>query len=181
MRYVLITPARNEEAIIERAIQSMVTQTVLPEKWVIVNDGSSDSTAAIVDRYARTHAWIERLDMPAHRDRSFAAKAHCFNHAYQRVRDLEFDVVGNLDADLSFEPDYLKFLLDKFAQMPNLGVAGTVFREDGYDTRRDSFEGVNHVAGGCQLFRRRCFEARRRRRLDRRHHRADAGLANPLL
>ena len=159
MRYVLITPARNEEANIERAIESMITQTVRPEKWVIVNDGSSDSTAAIVDRYAQAHTWIERLDMPAHRDRSFAAKARCFNHAYQCVRQLEFDVVGNLDADLSFEPDYLQFLLDKFAQMPDLGVAGTVFREDGYDTRRDSFEGVNHVAGGCQLFRRGCFEA----------------------
>ena len=158
MRYVLITAARNEEANIERTIQSMAAQTVLPTRWVIVNDGSTDRTAAIVDRYARQHAWIERLDMPAHRDRSFAAKAHCFNHAYRGVRDLEFDVVGNLDADLSFEPDYLEFLLEKFAEMPGLGVAGTVFREDGYDTGRDSFEGVNHVAGGCQLFRRRCFE-----------------------
>jgi glycosyltransferase involved in cell wall biosynthesis len=158
MRYVLITPARNEQANIERTIKSMVAQTVLPAKWVIVNDGSTDDTAAIVDRYARQHGWIERLDMPAHRDRSFAAKAHCFNHAYSRVRDLAFEVIGNLDADLSFDADYLEFLLDKFANMPDLGVAGTTFREDGYDTGRDSFEGVKHVAGGCQLFRRRCFE-----------------------
>jgi glycosyltransferase involved in cell wall biosynthesis len=158
MKYVLITPARNEEANLERTIQSMVAQTLLPVKWVIVNDGSSDGTAAIVDRYARQYAWIERLDMPAHRDRSFAAKAHCFNQAYAAIRRLDFEVIGNLDADLSFEPDYLAFLMSKFAQMPELGVAGTIFREDGYDTARDSFEGVNHVAGGCQLFRRQCFE-----------------------
>ena len=72
---------------------------------------------------------------------------------------LEFEVIGNLDADLSFEPDYLHFLIGKFAADPRLGVAGTPFTEDdGYDTARDSFEGENHVAGGCQLFRRRCFE-----------------------
>src|SRR5207245_11388048 len=63
------------------------------------------------------------------------------------------------DADLSFEPDYLEFLIGKFAEDPQLGVAGTPFTEDsGYDTARDSFEGENHVAGGCQLFRRQCFE-----------------------
>jgi hypothetical protein len=68
-------------------------------------------------------------------------------------------VIGNLDADLSFEPDYLEFLIGKFAEDPRLGVAGTPFTEDdGYDTARDSFEGENHVAGGCQLFRRQCFE-----------------------
>ncbi|MBX6326504.1 MAG: hypothetical protein IRY93_10760 [Chthoniobacterales bacterium] len=76
----------------------------------------------------------------------------------QRVQSLEFDVIGNLDADLSFEADYLEFLINKFADDPRLGVAGTPFLEEGYDSARDSFEGENHVPGGCQLFRRRCFE-----------------------
>jgi len=68
-------------------------------------------------------------------------------------------VLGNLDADLSFDPDYLAFLTEKFLDDPKLGVAGTPFTENGgYDSARDSFEGENHVAGGCQLFRRRCFE-----------------------
>ena len=72
---------------------------------------------------------------------------------------LDFDVIGNLDADISFDPGYLEFLMKKFAEDPRLGVAGTPFTEDdGYDTARDSFEGENHVAGGCQLFRRQCFE-----------------------
>jgi hypothetical protein len=68
-------------------------------------------------------------------------------------------VIGNLDADVSFEPDYLEFLMRKFSEDPKLGVAGTPFTQDGdYDTARDSFEGENHVAGGCQLFRRQCFQ-----------------------
>jgi glycosyltransferase involved in cell wall biosynthesis len=156
--FVLITAARNEENYIQKTIQSVVAQTVLPLRWVIVNDGSSDSTPGIIDRYAGSYPWIERLDMSAHRDRSFAAKAFCFNAGYDRLKMLPFEVVGNIDADLSFENDYLEFLMGKFSQMPMLGVAGTIFREDCYDSSTHSFEGENHVAGGCQFFRRTCLE-----------------------
>ena len=83
---------------------------------------------------------------------------HAFNAGLERVQSLQFDVIGNLDADLSFEPDYLEFLMRKFSEDPKLGVAGTPFIEDGYDSARDSFEGENHVAGGCQIFRRQCFQ-----------------------
>src|SRR5262249_47394676 len=93
-RYVLITPARNEEAFIERTIQSVVRQTVLPVRWVIANDGSTDGTAGIARAYAARYDWIEVVDMPARRDRSFAAKAHCFNAGYERVRPLNYEVVG---------------------------------------------------------------------------------------
>lgn len=159
MNYVLITPAHNEEAFIEKTLASMVAQTRLPERWVIVDDGSTDRTAQIVEGYASRHPWIELFKRPVRSDRSFAGKVHAFNAGLERVRSLEFDVIGNLDADLSFDPEYLGFLIGKFAEDLRLGVAGTPFTEDdGYDTARDSFEGENHVAGGCQLFRRQCFE-----------------------
>jgi glycosyltransferase involved in cell wall biosynthesis len=157
--YVLITPARNEEKHLEATIVSMVGQTVHPVKWIIVNDGSSDRTPGIIDQYAAQHAWIERLDMPSHRDRSFAAKANCFNAACERLSSLEYEVIGNVDADITFEPDYLEFLLGKFVEISDLGVAGTpLLSEGGYDSAADSFEGENYVAGPCQLFRRRCLE-----------------------
>jgi glycosyltransferase involved in cell wall biosynthesis len=156
--YVLITPARNEERFIEKLIESVIHQTVLPERWVIVNDGSTDATASIVSRYVEKYDWMELLNLSPRRDRSFAAKVHAFNAGFERVKNLEFEVVGNLDSDLSFEADYLEFLLNKFREDANLGVAGTIFREEGYSSATDSFEGQNHVAGGCQLFRRRCFE-----------------------
>jgi cellulose synthase/poly-beta-1,6-N-acetylglucosamine synthase-like glycosyltransferase len=92
-------------------------------------------------------------------DRSFAGKVYAFNAGLERLQSLDFDVIGNLDADLSFDRDYLEFLMGKFVESSELGVAGTPFTEDGgYDTARDSFEGQNHVAGGCQLFRRECFQ-----------------------
>lgn len=158
MNYILITPARNEEANLERTARAVVAQTRLPLRWVIVNDGSTDGTSAIIERYVNQYQWIQRLDMPPHRQRSFSEKARCFNQAYESVRRLDFDVIGNLDADLSFDPEYLEFLIEKFVETPDLGVAGTVFREEGYDSGVDSFEGESHVAGGCQLFRRECLE-----------------------
>lgn len=159
MKYVLITPAHNEEAFIQKTLDSMVAQTLLPERWVIVDDGSTDQTPEIVETYAKRYPWIQLVIRPQRLDRSFAGKVHAFNAGLARVQSLEFDVVGNLDADLSFEPDYLEFLMLKFSEDPKLGVAGTPFTEDGgYDTARDSFEGESHVAGGCQLFRRQCFQ-----------------------
>jgi hypothetical protein len=99
------------------------------------------------------------IEMPTRRDRSFAAKVNGFNAGYERVKHLNYEVIGNLDADLSFEKDYLEFLMGKFAEDSSLGVAGTIFKEEGgYSSDTDSFEGQTHVAGGCQLFRRKCFE-----------------------
>lgn len=160
MKYVLVTPARNESAFIENTIQSMIKQTVPPLKWVIVNDGSTDNTREIVGKYVGPqYPWIELAEMPQRRDRSFAAKVVAFNAGFERVKDLPFDVVGNLDGDTSFEPDHFEFLMRKFAEDPTLGVAGTVFREEGgYNSEKDSFEGRKHVSGQCQLFRRQCWE-----------------------
>ena len=71
----------------------------------------------------------------------------------ERVKSLDFEVIGNLDADLSFDPDYLEFLMERFSEDSKLGVAGTPFTEDGgYDSARDSFEGENHVAGRMSAF-----------------------------
>ena len=158
MKYVLITPSRNEETFIKKTLDSMVAQTLLPVRWVIVNDGSTDRTGEIADDYAKRYPWIEVVHRLRNMERSFAGKVHAFNAGFERVKALEFEVVGCLDSDLSFEPDYLEFLMVKFSENPKLGVAGTPFIENGYDSARDSFEGENHVAGGCQLFRRKCWE-----------------------
>jgi glycosyltransferase involved in cell wall biosynthesis len=159
LNYVLITPARNESAFIAKTIESMIHQTVLPLKWVIVDDGSTDETREIVSRYLEQCRWIELVQMPQRRDRSFAAKVGAFNAGYERVKDLHYDIIGNLDADISFDKDHFEFLIRKFSEDPTLGVAGTVFREDGgYSSEKDSFEGHKHVSGQCQLFRKQCWE-----------------------
>src|SRR5262245_10781480 len=106
LSYVLITPARNEAKSIEGTIQSVVKQTHLPLKWVIVSDGSTDGTDDIVKRYAASHPWIELVRRPERQERHFAGKVHAFNAGYERVQKLQYDVIGNLDADLTFDEEY---------------------------------------------------------------------------
>lgn len=156
--YVLVTPAHNEAAFIERTVASVTSQSVLPLKWVVVNDGSTDGTGEILRRCTQGHDWIELIHLPVRVERSFAGKAGAFNAGYERIRHLPYRLIGSLDADISFDPQYFAFLIDRFALDPSLGVAGTPFQEGRarYDYR---FASSEHVSGACQLFRRECFEA----------------------
>jgi glycosyltransferase involved in cell wall biosynthesis len=156
-KYVLITPARNEEEHIGKTIQSVISQTALPAKWIIVSDGSTDKTDEIVTQYLPKNPWIDLVRVPGHADRQFAAKVNCFNVGYEKLKDMAYDIIGNLDADISFEKDYFEFLIAKFGEDPKLGVGGTPFVEgtSHYDYR---FTNIEHVSGACQLFRRECFE-----------------------
>jgi biofilm PGA synthesis N-glycosyltransferase PgaC len=156
-KYVLITPARNEAELIEATIRSVASQTLKPMKWVIVSDGSTDGTDDIVRKYAAEHPWIELVRRPERAERHFAGKVIAFNAGFDRVKGLDYDVVGNLDADITFEPDYFAFLMEKFSGNPGLGVGGTPFRE-GTEQYNYNFTNIAHVSGACQLFRRRCFE-----------------------
>jgi glycosyltransferase involved in cell wall biosynthesis len=157
LRYALVTPARNEAENIERLIQSMVAQTTLPAKWVIVSDGSTDGTDDIVRKHAAQHAWIELERRPERAERHFAAKVEAFNAGYALLKGVDYDLVGNMDADISFDAGFFTFLLGKFAEEPGLGLGGSAFKEEGmeYDFR---FSSIEHVSGALQLFRRQCFE-----------------------
>jgi glycosyltransferase involved in cell wall biosynthesis len=158
-KYVLVTPSRNEGAFIEKTLESVVRQTVPPAKWVIVNDGSTDETGTVAAKYAEKYAWIEVVNLPVRRERNFAAKVNAFNAGQERVKSVDYELIGNLDSDVSLEEDHFEFLLLKFKDDARLGVAGTVFKEEsGYNSETDSSEGQLHVAGQCQLFRRQCFE-----------------------
>ena len=156
-RYVLITAARDEAAFIELTLKSVVNQRTKPLKWVIVSDGSTDGTDEIVASYAARYSWIELLRMPERRKRHFGGKARAFNTGYGHIAGLEFEYIGNLDADISFDEEYFSFLIKRFSENPLLGVVGTPFREGevAYDYR---FVSVQHVSGACQFFRRACFE-----------------------
>jgi biofilm PGA synthesis N-glycosyltransferase PgaC len=156
LSYALISPAHNEAKFIEKTIQSVISQRVLPKKWLIVENGSTDPTPEIVARYAKSHPWIELIQVEKPKKRNFSAKANAFNIGVSMLKDLECDVIGNLDADISFNEGFFEFLMQKMAEDPSIGVAGTVFEEEGYNSARDSFEGQNHVAGQCQMFRREC-------------------------
>lgn len=159
LKYVIITPARNEARFIELTLRSVVAQTVMPQSWVIVSDGSTDGTDEIVSKYADTHSWIKLVRMPERTERHFAGKVMAFNAGREKLKDVDYDVIVSLDADISFDSEYFCFLLDRLQANPELGVVGTPFQElsgQVYDYR---FVSIEHVSGACQVFRRECFDA----------------------
>jgi biofilm PGA synthesis N-glycosyltransferase PgaC len=156
--YVIITPARNEAEFIRLTIESVVVQSARPLKWVIVSDGSTDETDAIVNEYLAKNPWIQLIRMPDRIERNFAGKVHAFNAGYASVKDLCYEALVSLDADTSFDEHYFSFLLQKLSEDSALGLIGTPFMEDiqgHYDYR---FVNIEHVSGACQVFRRECFD-----------------------
>jgi biofilm PGA synthesis N-glycosyltransferase PgaC len=155
--YVLITAARNERDNIEKTIKSVVAQTARPYRWIVVSDGSTDGTDELVQKYCLENEWIELLRNVPREERHFGGKVEAFNLGYAHIKALPFDLIGNLDADLSFDKDFFAYLLDKFAENPLLGIAGAPFVEGdrSYDFR---FSSIDHVSGACQLFRRECYD-----------------------
>ena len=156
--FVIITPARNEEAYITYVINSVVAQSKKPWRWVIVSDGSTDKTDEIVQNYIKMYSWIRLLRMPAHDTRNFASKSYCINAAWESLKEECFSFVAVCDADISFDSSYVEFLLNKFKSDSRLGVAGTPFIESGSQAYDYRFTNNEHVSGGFQLFRRECFE-----------------------
>jgi glycosyltransferase involved in cell wall biosynthesis len=157
--YVIVTPARNEARFMELTVKSVIAQSILPNRWIVVNDGSTDETGEIVKRYSSQYPWIELVDIPGHENRDFASKVFAFDAGYARVRDVDFDVIVSLDADISFDSNFFAFLLGKLSADPALGLVGVPFQEPSgrsYDYR---FVSREHVSGFCQVFRRKCFEA----------------------
>jgi glycosyltransferase involved in cell wall biosynthesis len=156
--YVLITPCRNEADFIEDTLQAVIAQTVRPKKWVIVSDGSTDRTDEIVERYAQKHDFILFLRQSGDRQRNFGSKVEAINLAYEHLRELQFDFIGNLDADITFDSSYYANILSKFEQNERLGLAGGLR----LDFSRGRFVKVlcakNSVGGPIQMFRRQCYE-----------------------
>ena len=162
MEYVLITAARNEGLYIEKTIKSVLSQTVLPKKWVIVSDRSEDNTDLIVSKYAASHRIIEFVRRENGNESGFASKVQALRLGYDKLKDITYDFIGHLDGDIYLEGDYYEKILKKFRQNSQLGLAGGLVLEnyDGqFQPRAYTYDSSKSVAGGIQLFRRRCYEA----------------------
>ena len=157
-RYVLVTAAKNEEAYIERTLQSIVAQSVLPQKWVIVSDGSTDNTDEIVRRWAGKYDFIELLRKEPELTRNFGAKARAVRLGVERLCGTEYSFLGNLDADVTVEPDYYEKAMAKFEEDPHLGIAGGLRFDNCRGTYRKVLASPNSAGGPTQFFRRECYE-----------------------
>src|SRR5580692_9587435 len=124
-RYVIITPVRDEEKYIEATLECVLRHTILPVEWVIVDDGSTDRTGAILDRYAVQYPWIRVI----HRlNRGFRKSGggvmEAFSEGYNSLRCNDWEFIAKLDGDLSFAPEYFEKCFEYFRRDPELGIGG---------------------------------------------------------
>jgi biofilm PGA synthesis N-glycosyltransferase PgaC len=158
--YVVVTPARNEAEYIGSTVESMLNQTVVPRLWVVVDDGSTDDTAGIVERATADVDWVQlvrRADR-GHRSAGTGVMA-AFRDGLADVGDIDWEFLVKLDGDLRFEDDYFESCLNGFKSDPTLGIAGgkvyDVYPDRVvYDSHPDF-----HVRGATKIYRRECWDA----------------------
>lgn len=157
--YALVTAAHNEEAHIERTIRSVTSQTVLPAKWIVLSDGSTDRTDEIVQRYAEDFSFLELVRLERDPQRSFASKVFAQNAGIRMLELEELDFIGFLDGDVSFSQGCFQSLFEKFQKDRSLGLAGGFIYEE-VNGKFASVAGNRpwSVAGALQMFRRECYE-----------------------
>lgn len=156
----IVSPVRDEARFVQRTLDAMLQQTVRPEEWLFVDDGSCDETAAIVLRYAEAHPWIRLV----HRgDRGFrqlgSGVIAAFNEGLAKLESSQHRYIAKLDGDMSFPPRYLEVMLARLEAEPELAaVSGKVFRPEG-DGEVEEYISDDTVAGQFKLYKRECFEA----------------------
>jgi glycosyltransferase involved in cell wall biosynthesis len=157
-KYILVTAACNEQEIIEKTIHSVISQIHKPVEWIIVSDGSTDNTESIVSYYASKNSFIKLLTNSKKEGRDFASKVYAINIGLKNIQTPDYDYIGILDADVSFDEDYYSLLIEKFKKNPNLGIAGGNYFDIINGTKVPVQQSPNSVRGATQFFRRKCFD-----------------------
>jgi glycosyltransferase involved in cell wall biosynthesis len=161
-RYIVVTPARNEAENITYTIQSMAAQTWRPFLWIIVDDGSTDATATIIDAAAKEHPWVIALHRP---DRGYRRQGggvvETFYAGYERIQSEPWDFLVKFDADLSFSADFFERCIGEFAKNPKLGIGGGLICQEHNGRLECESPGdpTFHVRGATKIYRRACWEA----------------------
>jgi biofilm PGA synthesis N-glycosyltransferase PgaC len=158
-KYVLMTAAHNEADNIARTVESIASQTILPDKWLIVSDNSTDGTDEILESYASRYNWIHFLRVSRQPGRSFASKVLALKAGARYIENIPCGFIGNIDGDVTVEPVYYESLMARFTANPTLGIVGGFVydRFDGEFKNRENND-VHSVAHAGQLVRRQCYD-----------------------
>lgn len=159
LKYVIVSPVRNEGKHIRHTLESVTRQTVKPAEWIVVDDGSGDDTPEIVREYARTFPWIRLVERT---DRGYAEPGRgvieAFYAGYERIEHRDFDFIVKLDGDLTFGEKYFESLFERFRETPHLGMAsGVCYIHSNGGLERERHPDF-HVRGPSKVYRRKCWE-----------------------
>ncbi|NUN04003.1 MAG: glycosyltransferase family 2 protein [Bryobacteraceae bacterium] len=161
MNYLVISPVKDEERHVEKTLRSMVGQSVKPIRWIIVEDGSTDGTLGIIERYAREHPFIHVVRTPPGQARQpGAAVIRAFNCGFEEAKRLgvAYDLIVKLDCDLSFDPDYFEQLIARFKSDNGLGIASGIYFETANEEAWHEIPMPSyHAAGASKVIRAECW------------------------
>lgn len=157
--YCIITPVFNEATVLETTIRSVLEQTIQPMLWVIIDDGSTDNTAEIIQKYLPERAIIRYAYRKRPRNEHyFASNVHAIMMGYELLKQISFDYLAILDADIKLPRNYYEYILGKFASDERLGVASGIY----HNLINGKPEAVLHdrrsTPKAIQVFRRELFE-----------------------
>ena len=159
MDFYIIIPAHNEESTIGRTLDSLVNQTLLPKKLVVVNDNSTDNTEDIVEAYANRHPWISLIHNTSSNQHLPGSKI--INAFYKGFNSLDdnYDIICKYDADLIFPNNYLEQLAIHFINNDSLGMAaGFCYIEKNGNWVLENLTRKDHIRGALKSYRKQCFK-----------------------
>ena len=158
MNYYIVIPAYNEEAFISLTLQSLISQTVLPKKVVVVNDNSTDKTAEIVLAFAKENPFITLVNKTSSAIHLPGSKVIQAFHKGFETLDNEYDIIVKLDGDLILPTNYFETILNIFKSDSKIGMAGGfAYVEKNEEWILENLTDKDHIRGAFKAYRKECF------------------------
>ena len=156
--YIIISPVRNEEDYVEQTIESVLNQTCRPKEWIIVNDGSTDNTREIIERYLPSNPWIKLVNLE---DRGFyypgTGVVNVITEGLKKAPQNGWEYLAKLDCDVTFDKNYFESIFREFSSNEKLGIAsGAIYLIDGKKTVKEKSQ-YDHPWGATKVYRASCF------------------------
>jgi glycosyltransferase involved in cell wall biosynthesis len=158
IKYIIISPVRNEEAFVESTIKAIINQKVKPMEWIIVNDGSTDSTREIIEKYTAQHPWIKLYNLE---DRGYyypgTGVVNVVKQGFDKISQSGWEYIVKLDCDITVDPDYFVKIFDEFSSNKKLGIAsGAIYLVDNEEVTKEKSQ-FDHPWGASKVYRKQCF------------------------
>lgn len=158
MKYYIVIPSHNEEKFISLTLQSLVEQTILPNKIVVVNDNSTDSTEEIVLQFSKKYFFITHINNTSDAIHLPGSKViQAFQKGLETLDD-DYDFIVKADADLIFPPNYFETIIKHFQSDDRIGmVGGFAYIEKNGDWILENLTDKDHIRGAFKAYRKECF------------------------
>lgn len=157
--YIIVSPVKDEGNYLQTTMESIINQSLLPDAWVIVDDGSSDNSYDIAKSFANLHPWILLHKIARGKERQpGSAIMNAFNKGFSLIQERRFDFIVKLDCDLRLDPDYFWSIFQKMKEDDRIGIASGIYLEyhdNGWVPVQMPYY---HAAGASKVVRRQCFE-----------------------